>query len=94
MFLASLGDLAAHSARSTWVRNFLAAGGIEAIAGPELHNSADAGKAFADSGARLACICSSDRVYAELAEATAGALKAAGAAKCCLPAGPRRRRPR
>ena len=33
VFLASLGDLAAHSARSTWMRNFLAAGGIEAIAG-------------------------------------------------------------
>ena len=32
------------------------------------------------SGASLACICSSDAVYAELAEATAGALKAAGAA--------------
>jgi methylmalonyl-CoA mutase len=70
VFLASLGDLAAHSARSTWVRNFLAAGGIEALAGPELHNSADAGKAFADSGAEIACICASDRVYAELAEAT------------------------
>ena len=52
VFLASLGDLAAHSARSTWARNFLAAGGIEAIGGAELHNSADAGKAFADSGAR------------------------------------------
>ena len=31
VFLASLGDLAAHSARSTWARNFLAAGGIEAV---------------------------------------------------------------
>ena len=84
VFLASLGDVAVHSVRSTWVRNFLAAGGIEAIGGPELHNSADAGKAFADSGAGIACICSSDRVYAELAEATAGALKAAGARKVLL----------
>ena len=76
VFLASLGELAAHSARSTWMRNFLAAGGIEAIASAPLHNSADAGKAFADSGAAIACICSSDEVYAELAEATAGVLKA------------------
>jgi methylmalonyl-CoA mutase len=89
VFLASLGDLAAHSARSTWVRNFLAAGGIEAIAGAELHNSADAGKAFADSGAPIACICASDRVYAELAEATAGALKAAGARKVLLAGRPK-----
>ena len=84
VFLASLGDLAVHSARSTWARNFLAAGGIEAIGGGELHNSADAGKAFADSGAGVACIASSDQVYAELAEATAGALKAAGASKVLL----------
>ena len=89
VFLASLGDLAAHSARSTWVRNFLAAGGIEAIAGAQLHNSADAGKAFADSGASIACICSSDQVYAELAEATAGALKAAGARKVLLAGRPK-----
>ncbi len=84
VFLATLGDLAVHSVRSTWARNFLAAGGVEAIGGAELHNSADAGKAFAESGARVACIASSDQVYAELAEATAGALKAAGASKVVL----------
>jgi methylmalonyl-CoA mutase len=89
VFLASLGDLAAHSTRSTWVRNFLAAGGIEAIDGAELHNSADAGKAFADSGAGVACISSSDQVYAELAEATAGALKAAGAREVLLAGRPK-----
>ena len=89
VFLASLGELAVHSARSMWVRNFLAAGGIEAIAGPPLHNSADAGKAFADSGAAIACIASSDQVYAELAEATAGALKAAGATRVLLAGRPK-----
>ena len=89
VFLASLGDLAAHSTRSTWVRNFLAAGGIEAVGGAELHNSADAGKAFADSGASVACISSSDQVYAELAEATAGALKAAGAREVLLAGRPK-----
>ena len=84
MFLACLGDLASYSARATWTRNFLAAGGIEALDGENLHNSADAGKAFAESGASLACICSSDTVYAELAEATAGSLKAAGAREVFL----------
>ena len=89
VFLASLGELAVHSERSMWVRNFLAAGGIEAIGGPPLHNSADAGKAFADSGAAIACIASSDQVYAELAEATAGALKAAGATRVLLAGRPK-----
>ena len=84
VFLANLGELAAHSARSTWMRNFLAAGGIEAVTGAPLHNSTDAGKAFADSGTGIACICSSDTVYAELAEATAGALAAAGAKRVLL----------
>ena len=49
-----------------------------------LHNSADAGQAFAESGAAVACLCASDQVYAELAEATAGALKAAGATRVLL----------
>jgi methylmalonyl-CoA mutase len=89
VFLAALGDLAVHSTRSTWARNFLAAGGIEAVVGGALHNSADAGKAFADSGATIACICSSDQVYGELAEATAGALKAAGAARVLIAGRPR-----
>jgi methylmalonyl-CoA mutase len=79
VFLASLGDLTVHSARTTWMRNFLAAGGIDAAASDNLHASAAAGKAFADSGTTVACICSSDAVYSELAEATVGALKAAGA---------------
>ena len=31
VYLAALGELATHSARTTWMRNFLAAGGIEAV---------------------------------------------------------------
>jgi len=89
VFLACLGDVAAHSARATWTRNFLAAGGIEAILSDALNTSTDAGKAFSDSGASLACLCSSDAVYAELAEATIGALKAAGARQVLLAGRPR-----
>ena len=84
VFLACLGDVAVHSARAAWTRNFLAAGGIEAIVSDALHNSANAGRAFSESGAHLACLCSSDAVYAELAEATIGALKAAGARQVLL----------
>ena len=78
-----------HTARSTWTANFLAAGGIEAVVSAPLHNSADAGSAFAASGNRVACLCSSDRVYAELAEATAGVLKQAGAAQVLLAGHPK-----
>lgn len=89
VFLASLGDLAVHSARTTWMRNFLAAGGVEAVGDADIYASADAGKAFADSGAAVACLCSSDATYAELGEATAGALKAAGAKQVLLAGRPK-----
>jgi methylmalonyl-CoA mutase len=84
VFLACLGDLAVHAVRSTWSSNFLAAGGIEAIVSAPLHNSTDAGAAFAASGAAVACLCSSDQVYAVLGEATAGALRQAGAKQVLL----------
>ena len=78
-----------HAARSTWIANFLAAGGIEAIASEGFTNSADVGQAFAGSGARIACICSSDQIYGELAEATASVLKQAGADKVYLAGRPK-----
>ena len=89
VFVAALRDLAVHAARATWIRNFLAAGGVEAIASEPLHNSADAGKAFAASGAAVACLCSTDKVYAELGEATAGVLKQAGAKQVLLAGRPK-----
>ncbi len=79
VFLATLGPLAVHGPRAQWMRNFLAAGGIEAVGDQPLPNSTDAGRAFADSGCRIACLVSSDAVYAELGEATASLLKTAGA---------------
>ena len=84
VFVAALGTPANHGTRSTWVRNFLASGGIEAVIGEDFTSSGDAGAAFANSGARVACIASSDAIYAELAEATAQALKSAGAARVFL----------
>ena len=79
VFLAALGTNADHSARSMWISSLLATGGIGVIAGEGITNSADAGRAFADSGAKVAFVCSSDQVYGELAEAAAMALKGAGA---------------
>ncbi|HWB44603.1 MAG TPA: methylmalonyl-CoA mutase family protein [Hyphomicrobiaceae bacterium] len=81
VFLATLGEPADHSARALWARNFLAAGGIEATGGEALHSSVEVGAAFAKAGTPVACLCSSDKVYEELGESTAGVLKAAGAAQ-------------
>ena len=79
IFLAALGPLAVNAARSTWIRNLLAAGGIEGTGGDSYLTSADAGHAFAQSGATVACLTSADDVYAEIGEATASLLKSAGA---------------
>lgn len=79
VFLASLGEIAEHNVRSTWTKNYLAAGGIEALMSDGYKTADDAAAAFKASGAKAACVCSSDAVYATLAEATAKALKAAGA---------------
>lgn len=89
VFLAALGDLATHSARSTWIRNFLAAGGIACVGGEGTGNTADLGRMFAESEARIACLCSSDAVYAELGEAAASMLKTAGAQSVLLAGRPK-----
>lgn len=86
VFLASLGPVIEHTARSTWIRNYLAAGGIAGLTSDGYASSEEAAKAFKASGASAACICSSDALYAEHAEATAKALKVAGA-KLVLMAG-------
>ncbi len=89
VFLASLGPLAVHSVRTTWISNFLAAGGIASIISDGFTSSADVGQAFAQSGATMACLCSSDAVYGELGEATAALLKTAGAERVYLAGRPK-----
>jgi len=79
VFLASIGEVIDHNVRSTWIKNYLAAGGI-AVAMSDGYPSAEAAAAaFKTSGASAACICTSDALNARHAEATARALKAAGA---------------
>lgn len=79
VFLATLGPVAAFTARANFAKNFFEAGGIEAVFGPETESAAGMATAFRESGAKLACLCSSDRVYGDVAEPTAAALKGAGA---------------
>jgi methylmalonyl-CoA mutase len=84
--LAALGPAAVHTARSSFAANLFQAGGIETPlleeAGGSTTEPPDIGalaEAFTASGARAACICSSDALYAEHGEAAASALKTAGA---------------
>jgi methylmalonyl-CoA mutase len=92
--LAVLGDLATHTARSTWITNFLAVGGIHAEGGDVdgAVSPIEAEARFAESGATVAVICSSDGVYAERAAATATALREAGALTIALAGAPGDRR--
>ncbi|MFB6859197.1 methylmalonyl-CoA mutase family protein [Streptomyces sp. NPDC056121] len=69
VYLAALGPATAHTARLTFAANLFQAGGIEAVTEGT----------FEESGAQEVCLCSSDTVYEEQAEATAGTLRAAGA---------------
>jgi len=85
VFLANIGPLAANSARTTWIRNLLAAGGLDGITPtPGFTASGDVGKAFGESGLSIACICGANDAYAELGEATLQALRSAGAQKVYL----------
>lgn len=74
VFLKALGPASAHTARLTFASNLFQAGGIE----PVTEGS------FAGSGAREACLCSSDALYAEQAESAAAELAAEGAAHVFL----------
>ncbi|MCB1540541.1 MAG: SseB family protein [Rhodoblastus sp.] len=79
VFLANIGPIAAFTARATFAKNFFEAGGIEAPGNDGFGSAETAADAYAASGAPIACICSSDAIYAEQAEAVARALKAKGA---------------
>jgi len=79
IFLANLGTPADFTARATFAKSFFETGGIEAVDTEGFTDPAALGAAFKASGAQLACLCSSDKVYAGQAAAAAGALHAAGA---------------
>jgi methylmalonyl-CoA mutase len=79
VFLANLGKASDFTARTTYAGNFYAAGGIAPVINDGFKDQAEMIAAFKASGARLACLCSSDKVYASDAAQAAKALAAAGA---------------
>ncbi|WP_316198848.1 MULTISPECIES: methylmalonyl-CoA mutase family protein [unclassified Bradyrhizobium] len=78
IFLANLGTPADFTARATFTKSFFEAGGIAAIVGEGASDASALAAACKASGATLACLCSSDKVYAEMAVPAAKALKGAG----------------
>jgi methylmalonyl-CoA mutase len=76
IFLATLGPVAAHTARAAFASNLFQAGGIAPI---DPGATEDVVGEFVKSGATVACLCGSDRSYGEQAAEVAAALAEAGA---------------
>lgn len=84
VFLAALGPASAHTARASFAANLFLSGGVEPVQEPVSVDASTAAAAFAASGATIACLCSTDALYAEQAEGVAAALRAAGAERIFL----------
>ncbi|MEV6912267.1 methylmalonyl-CoA mutase family protein [Amycolatopsis sp. NPDC051071] len=81
VFLATLGPVAAHTARASFAANLFQAGGIEAVnpGAPD-----DVVAEFRAGDTKIACLCGSNTSYAEEAASVAKALKDAGATSVLL----------
>lgn len=81
--VVALGDLATHAARSSWVADLLAVGGLIASGAdePGSQSPLEAEARFSASGASVAVVSSTDEVYAQRGAATALALREAGCAR-------------
>jgi methylmalonyl-CoA mutase len=88
VFLANMGSAAHHTARATYAKNFFEAGGFEVIGNNRFRDADAAAWAFADSGADIAVICSSDKLYPDVVPQLAPKLKAAGARSVVLAGNP------
>ena len=79
VFLANIGAVSDFGARSTFAKNFFATGGIEALSNDGFVAREQMLAAFARSGTGLACLCSSDEIYAREAAPITQALRSANA---------------
>lgn len=79
IFLANLGPISAFTARATFAKNFFEAGGIHALVNDGFATPDALAQAFAESGAALVCLCSSDDFYAAKGAEALKALKDKGA---------------
>jgi methylmalonyl-CoA mutase len=79
VFLANLGTPSDFNARATFAKNFFEAGGIETVTNDGFTDTTELIAAFRASGTRLACLCSSNEVYAKDAVQAAVEVSKAGA---------------
>jgi methylmalonyl-CoA mutase len=80
VLLACLGRPADFNTRASFAKSLFESGGIEAVEG----KGDNLAKRFKESGAKLACLCSSDKLYEREAEDVAKALAQAGATRIYL----------
>jgi methylmalonyl-CoA mutase len=82
VFLATMGPIAAHTARATFAANLFAAGGVAVEAAGA---TADVGSVVASySGQPVVCLAGTDAAYAEWGADLVAALRAAGASYVVL----------
>ena len=79
VFLAGVGSIAEQIARKTYAMNFFEAGGFEVLAREAKYDVDSSAAEFAQSGAKIAVICSTDKQYATCVAQLAPKLKKAGA---------------
>lgn len=84
VFLATLGPVAAHTARATFAANLFNAGGFATPNAGPTKTADEVAEKFKASGAKIAVVCGSDSSYADLAVPTVEALRAAGAERVLL----------
>jgi methylmalonyl-CoA mutase len=77
VFLATLGSVAAHTARAGFATNLLAAGGVDVDIAGATGGVDDLVAAY--GGQPVVCLAGTDAAYAEWGEAAAAALRTAGA---------------
>jgi methylmalonyl-CoA mutase len=87
VFIALLGEPADYTPRLTWARSVFEAGGLETLPYAAFDTLEALQRAFRESPAPVACLCSSDKLYAKLPGA-AVALKNAGASALYVTATP------
>ncbi len=88
VFLANMGPVAHHTARATFSKNFFEAGGFEVFGNDGFEDADSAAQGLAASGAGIAVICSSDKLYPDVVPQLAPKLKQAGARSVVLAGNP------
>jgi methylmalonyl-CoA mutase len=77
VFLATLGTVAAHTARATFAHNLLAAGGIDTVSAGATDSVPDLLAAYDKQP--VVCVCGTDKAYSEWGSDAIAALRDAGA---------------